>query len=374
MSEVLAAAAEAVAAATAAAVAAAGVRGAANSPCKGLDDSSPGAGLLSTHRGNGSDGGGGGAYGGAYGGSGGGSNHHDGGNGHGGDGSGAPSSVPFAFSTPPRVSPESLRPPRVTTATAARARQERGSRSELGARGGRGARSERGERGERGEREVRSARRACSARGVRAASSFPSSTARQLHIAEPSAVWGHPSEHAHHIGHAFARSPRSCNRPSQVRADTRVSTRAVTCAATRATSPPRSAGFGRAIITSRRSNRPPSPQPATQLYRIQTGCFRSSVAARAASDRAASPSIYPAQLYSSRAAVHLGLTQPGFFGEGGLTTRPVSSPSSSYDARPVAFGSRRPQRPAHVALMSSAAGDATALRSAGSAPSVRGVF
>ena len=429
MSEVLAAAAEAVAAATAAAVAAAGVRGAAISPCKGMDDARPGAGPLSKHCGDGSNGGGG---------SGDGGNHDNGSNGDGGDGSGVPSSLPFAFSTPPRVSqrgdsprvcskpqphpqfslsnptlssslrnmvgargpspdllpgprhttdsvparlramgrqsglyylsPESLRPP-VTSVSAARARQERSSRSELGARSGRGARSE---RGGRGEREVHSERGARSARGVRAAWSFPT-TAHQLHIAEPSAVWGHPSEQAHHTGHAFARSPRSCNDPIPSRAATRVSTRAVACAANRATSPPRSTGHGRANA-SRRSGRAPSPRPAAQLHRIQTGCFSSSVAARAASDRATSPPISPAQLYSSRAAVHLGLTQPGFFAEGWLTTRPVSSPSSYCDARPVAFGSRRPQRPAHVALMSSAAGDATALRSAGSAPSVRGVF
>ena len=271
------------------------------------------------------------------------------------------------------LSPESLRPP-VTCSSTARARQERGARSESGARGGRGGRGARSERGERGEHEARSERGARSARGVRAAWSFPT-TAHQLHIAEPSAVWGHASEQAQHKGHAFARSPRSCNDPSSVRAATCASARAAACAATRATSPPRSAGSGRAN-NSRRSGRAPSPRPAAQLHRIQTGCFSSSVAARAASDRATSPPISsPAQLYSSRAAVHLGLTQPGFFGEGWLATRPASSPSSFYDARPVAFGSRRPQRPAHVALMSSAAGDATALRSAGgSAPSVRGVF
>ena len=266
------------------------------------------------------------------------------------------------------LSPENLRPP-VTSVSAVRARQERGSRSELGARSGRGARSE---RGGRGEREVHSERGARSARGVRVAWSFPT-TAHQLHIAEPSAVWGHPSEQAHHMGHAFARSPRSCNDPTPSRTATRVSTRAVACAANRATSRPRSTGHGRANA-SQRSGRAPSPRPAAQLHRIQTGCFSSSVAARSASDRATSPPISPAQLYSSRAAVHLRLTQPGFFSEGWLTTRPVSSPSSYCDARPVAFGSRRPQRPAHVALMSSAAGDATALRSAGSAPSVRGVF
>lgn len=264
--------------------------------------------------------------------------------------------------------PESLRPP-VTSASAARARQERGARSDLGARSARGKRGARNEPSAPVEREVRSASHsgARSARAARAAWSFPTTT-HQLHISEPGAVWAHPSGHTQHPGHAFARSPRSCNDPIRVRTARRDSSRAVACA----TSPPRPAASGR---ENNSTPRPPSPRPAAQLHHIQTGCFRSSVATRAASDHATSQTISPARLYcSSRAAVHLGLTQPGFFGEGRLaTTRPSSS---FYDARPLAFGSRRPQRPAHVALMSSAAGDATALRSPGSAPSVpvRGIF
>ena len=264
----------------------------------------------------------------------------------------------------------------MTSASAARARQEGGARSELGTRGARGKRGARNEPSAPGERQVRSASHS-GARSARAAWSFPTTT-HQLHIAEPGAVWGHPSHHPsghtqHRQGHAFARSPRSCNDPIPVRTAGRDSNRAVTCATPPPRHPPRPAGIAGSGRAKKSTPPRPSPRPAAQLHHIQTGCFRSSVATRAASDHAASPSMSPAQLYSSRAAVHLGLTQPGFFGEEGRLT--TARPSSSfYDARPVAFGSRHPQRPAHVALMSSAAGDATALRSTGSAPSVRGIF